>query len=258
MTAMTIDRAAQCRFFAGYAAYMLGCGATCIRITRNLQRMASRSGADVDMIILPAHTLITLSDKDNGNVWQHTAPIARVPVSYNKNTLLSKLSWDVAEGRLPAGNAEAAFVRITAMRNINVWLVMVLVVFANASFCRLFGGDPSAMAIVAFATFMGYCLKNIMLGHGADMRVAFLVCSFVSAVTGAAGYVFGISSTPEVALGTSVLYLIPGIPYINSVSDLIDGHYLCAFGRFVQAVVLTACIAAGLTCGFLLMNISIF
>lgn len=85
-----------------------------------------------------------------------------------------------------------------------------------------------------------------------------LLASFVSAVVGSGGYVFGITATPEIALGTSVLYLIPGIPYINSVSDMIDGHYLCFFSRTMQAIVLTGCIAAGLTLAFMIMNIKIF
>ena len=69
---------------------------------------------------------------------------------------------------------------------------------------------------------------------------------------------FDIGSTPELALGASVLYLIPGIPYINSVSDMIDNHHLCAFARFMNAVILTVCIAIGLTGGFLIMNIRLF
>ena len=103
-----------------------------------------------------------------------------------------------------------------------------------------------------------YYLKIIMLDAHADMRIVFICCSFVSAVIGTAGYVFGIGSTPELALGASVLYLIPGIPYINSVSDMIDNHHLCAFARFVNAVILTVCIAIGLTGGFLIMNIRLF
>ena len=69
---------------------------------------------------------------------------------------------------------------------------------------------------------------------------------------------FGIGSTPEIALGTSVLYLIPGVPYINAVSDMIDRHYLCAFSRFADAVVLTACLSAGLCGGMLVLGLRWF
>lgn len=249
---------ASCRltaFLARYAARMLGCGATCMRISKNMNRMAALLDKDVDMIILPSHIEVCLTDRKNGHVDQQSVPIEHIPVSYMVNAELSRLSWKVAEGRMTLRQAEEVFDRLPGCRPYSVWVVMALVVVANASFCRLFGGDPAAMAIVGAATALGYSWKNMLLRSGADFRVIVLLCSFISAVVGMAGYVFNITATPDVALGTSVLFLIPGIPYINSVSDLIDGHYLCALSRFLHAVILTCCIALGLTAAYLLMNI---
>ena len=134
-------------------------------------------------------------------------------------------------------------------------MVWILASLANMAFCRLFGGDFIAMAIVLIGTLAGYKLKQMMLEDGQDVRFVFFCCAFFSSVIGAAGYVFDLSETPEIALGTSVLYLIPGIPYINSVSALLDGHYISSFSRFMNAMVLTACLSAGLCGGLLLMNI---
>ena len=67
--------------------------------------------------------------------------------------------------------------------------------------------------------------------------------------------VFRLGSTPEVALGTSVLYLVPGIPFINSISDLIYGHNLCFLSRLTHASVLTVCLSAGFILGLLVMRI---
>ncbi len=112
-----------------------------------------------------------------------------------------------------------------------------------------------AMCVVFFATLAGFYLKQIMLGYNRDIRFTFLCCAFFSAAISAGAYVFGWGQTPEIAMATSVLYLIPGVPYINSASDLIDGHYLCAFSRFTDACVLTACLSAGLCGGILLFGI---
>ena len=253
-----ITTASICRFFAEYASYMLGCGATCIRIDRNMERMARTIDATIDMTILPSHILITMTDNHTGETSHHSSSIARIPVNYDMNTRLSKLSWLVAEHRLDLSEAAGVFRHIIHSKPMNPWAVMGLVVLANASFCRLFGGDFNAMGIVSFATLIGYSLKNILLGRRTDIKLTFLACSFISATIGCAGHLFGLSSTADIALGTSVLYLIPGIPYINSVSDLLDGHYLCSFSRFAHATVLTACIALGLTGGILLMRLNVF
>ena len=135
------------------------------------------------------------------------------------------------------------------------YVVLGLASCANASFCRLFGGDPASMAIVFIATLAGFYLKQTLLSDHIDSRIVTFAAAFLSSVIGAAGYVFHLGATPELALGTSVLYLIPGIPYINCMSDMLEGHYLCFFSRFVQSSVLTACLALGLSGGLILMNL---
>lgn len=253
------DKNDICRFFTRYASYMLGCGATCQRIGINLQRMAKVADSTVDLIILPSHIMITLVDNQTGQACHHSETIAKVPISYEINTLLSKLSWKIAEGDISFPSAVDMLERVvTTARSLNPWGVMFMVVLANAAFCRLFGGDIHAMAIVAGATLVGYGFKNILLSCHIDVKVVFLLCSFISAIIGSAGYIFHVTPTPEVALGTSVLYLIPGIPYINSITDMMTNHYLCACSRFMNALLLTGCIAIGLTAAFLVMNIKIF
>ncbi len=69
---------------------------------------------------------------------------------------------------------------------------------------------------------------------------------------------FGWGTTPEIALGTSVLYLIPGVPYINAISDIIGRHYLCALSRFMDACVLTCCLSAGLCIGMFILGLNWF
>ena len=249
-----------CLFFADYAANLLACGATSMRTQRNVARMAAKWNVSAQIIILPNTVDMCVWDADGEHSYKQTVSVPHKPISFAINTKLSNLSWLVVENSLPYfDDARKAYQKIIdTTRPVNKWLVIILVMFANASFCRLFGGDFQSMGIVALATLVGYYLKIIMLDAHADMRIVFICCSFVSAVIGTAGYVFGIGSTPELALGASVLYLIPGIPYINSVSDMIDNHHLCAFARFVNSVILTVCIAIGLTGGFLIMNIRLF
>lgn len=242
-------------FLSEYAAWLSGCGATCIRIEKNVKRMAEAWGVESEMTILPSHIHLTVCSPGKEETYTNIVRIPHTGISFHVNTLLSKLSWAVADRKVTFAEASAGFAGIIATPPENKWLVLLLASAANASFCRLFGGDFVSMAIVFAATLAGFRLKQAMLDDGNDVRFAFFCSAFFSSVIGAAGYVFGWGETPEVALGTSVLYLIPGIPYINSVSDLLDSHYISAFSRFMNAVVLTACLSAGLCGGLLLMNI---
>lgn len=245
-------------FLADYASLLSGCGATCIRIEKNTCRMADAFGLGSDISIMPTHVYVSVWGKDATDTCVAVRKTAGSGISFNLNARLSRLSWEVADNHLDISTAVERFERIRKTKPTDKWEVLILTSLANASFCRLFGGDATAMLIVLASTLAGYRLKQIMLEDKRDVRLTFLCASFFSAVLSAGGHIFNISATPEIALGTSVLYLIPGVPYINSVSDILYRHYLCAFSRFADAVVLTACLSAGLCAGMLILGLEWF
>ena len=245
-------------FLAEYASLLLGCGSTCIRIEKNTRRMAEAFGVNIDIFIMPAHVTVSVWNTDRSQTEMAQRKTASCGISFDLNTRLSQLSWKVADNSLPLHTAVERFQCIKTTKPTGKWEVLILASFANAAFCRLFGGHYFAMLIVFVSTLTGYRLKQIMLEDGRDVRLTFLCASFFSASISAGGHIFNIGSTPELALGTSVLYLIPGVPYINSVSDMIYRHYLCAFSRFLDAAVLTACLSAGLCAGMLMLGLKWF
>ena len=83
----------------------------------------------------------------------------------------------------------------------------------------------------------------------------FLICSFIASLIASAGFRFHLGTTPETALGTSVLFLIPGVPLINSIFDLLEGHVLVGISRAVNALILIVCIALGLSATLLILGL---
>lgn len=245
-------------FLAEYAALLSGCGATSIRIEKNTSRMARAFGVNFDIFIMPAHVSVSVWDKDRTEAIVAQSKTVACGINFTLNAALSRLSWEVADNHLDLSTASGLFERIRKAKPTGKWEVLILTSLANASFCRLFGGDWMAMLIVFVSTLAGYRLKQIMLEDKRDVRLTFLCASFFSAALSAEGHIFNIGATPEIAVGTSVLYLIPGVPYINSVSDMIYRHYLCAFSRFLDAVVLTACLSVGLCAGVFLLGLKWF
>lgn len=245
-------------FLIEYGAWLLGAGATCIRIEKNVRRIAAAFGRHVEITVMPRHLYLAISDDATGGARTMMRSIAPTPVSFSINTRLSELSWAVADGKMTFAEAKTEFGKIVVAEGDEGVPVLLLVTLANAAFCRLFGGDVTAMGVVALATAAGYWLKETLLARGTDVRLVVLLCSFVSAVLGSTDLLFGVGTTPDVALATSVLYLVPGIPFLNSFSDLLDRHYICAFSRMTDAVVLTACLSTGLFAGAVLMNAGIF
>ncbi len=245
-------------FLSRYAASLLACGATTIRVEKNVERMAGAYATTVEVTIFPLHIMMTVWDSEHNHSYTNSERISGSGIDFALNTALSTLSWRIADRRLPLPVAMRMFGRLMGRPRLNAQLILLLVGLANASFCRLFGGDAVAMLIVFVATVDGFYMKNKLRSMRCDIRIATVVAACFSAVIACSGFVFGWGDTPDVALATSVLYLVPGIPYINAVSDMIHGHYICSVCRFITAFILTACLALGLCLAIILMDIQFF
>lgn len=247
------------KFLSRYATVMLAAGGSSARCEKTVYRMAKSFGVDVDITILPRSVMMTVRDAKSGESFTVNEHIPEIGLNFYLISSLSRLSWLVRDTGLPLSEAEAMFDGFLEEKRLDSTLVTILTGCANASFCRLFEGDWMAMLIVFVATVNGFWLKNALhkKWHW-DVRMAILLAACSSSIIASCGYLLGITGTPDVALGTSVLYLIPGIPYINSVSDLIHGHLLCSVSRLIHACVITACLGIGLSLGIIVMGVPYF
>ncbi len=258
MTTTEPDERDICRFLSQYGAELLGSGATCIRMEKNIGRIARHYRHDAEIVIMPRHIHITVWTPGRKDAVTAISSISQRGINFNINALLSRLSWHIADGKTDFQGAVKSFRHIIRCQKQYPWAILAAVSVANASFCRLFGGDAISMIVVAIATGVGYYIKQLMLDHHIDIRFTFFMCALISAVLGSSGLLFTLGDTPRIALATSILYLVPGIPFINSFSDMLHKYYLCALARFADAMVLTACLSSGLCAAMLLLGISMF
>lgn len=251
-----IDPDKLCSFLGRYASVLFAAGATCIRIEKNVARIAARYGYQADMMIFPRKIFISL--RCENSTWKPNtvlmSPVAPRPVSFKLNTRLSSLSWAIADGKTSLDDAEVSMKQDIESDRGYPLPEAALTAVANGCFCGLFGGDCPAMIVAALAAAAGCYLKALMLRRKTDARIVWLICAFVSGILGCAAILFNWGNTPAVALGTSVLYLVPGIAFLNSFSDMLYRHYLCAVSRFSDAAVLTACLSAGLYAAMIMMS----
>ncbi len=258
MTTCSVTPNKAAAFLARYTSMLYSCGATCIRMERNVERIAKSLGVKADMTILPRHIIMTVSKLDGTDVCSINTPAGHGAVSFAVNTRLSRLSWRMADGEVNMEQAQRELERISMSKGTDTHVLLLLVPCANASFCRLFGGDMVAMAVVAVATLAGYLVKLLCTEHHIDVRLMAIMASFVSTVIAASDSLFGLGTTPGIALGTGVLYLVPGIGFINSFCDMLQQHYICSLTRLANALIFTCCMSLGLGAGMLVMNQNMF
>lgn len=244
------------KFLSEYSTSLMAVGVQTSRIVRNTTRIADSFGFCCDMTIFQKTIIMTLRNADNTHSYSSVNKIKPMGLNFAINSSLSTLSWDAYDNRLSLSEIKHRYDEIMSKPRESKWLVLLLVACANASFCRLFQGDFASMGIVFVATLVGFFIRTALMERHWNHLSIFIISSFVASMIGSTGFLMHWGSTPEMALGTSVLYLIPGVPLINSIMDLIDGHVLAGFSRFINACLLILCVAIGLSLTLLITGIS--
>jgi uncharacterized membrane protein YjjP (DUF1212 family) len=242
-------------FVADYAACLLGSGVHTSRVIRNSMRIGESLNVGVRMTILHKTLILTVYCERNGGVYTEVINIPTLPVSFEYNAELSSLSWKAYDNRMPLNVLRDEYEQIKSRPKMSAYQVFLLVGFANASFCRLFGGDWQAAGIVFVATLAGFFTRRQMQHRHINHFITFTVSAFVASACASSALLF--DTTAEIAVATSVLFLIPGVPLINGVIDIVEGYALTGGSRLIQAFLLIVCIAVGLSSSLLLFKNSL-
>ena len=239
-------------FISEYTAHLMGCGVHTSRVVRNAKRIGDSFGYNVHMTVLQKNVILTLVDEETHEHYSEVSDIRELPISFEHNSLLSALSWETFDKHLPLNELRQKYAQVLARPTMSSHYVWLLASLANASFCKLFGGDALSMGIVFVATLLGMFLKHKMTRAGINHYIVFVLSAFAASMC--ASTALACQTTSEIALATSVLYLVPGVPLINGVIDTIEGYVLNGFARLVRAALLIICIAIGLSFTLLLFK----
>ena len=242
-------------FLAEYASTLMAVGAQTSRIQLNTVRMARSFGYHTNLLIFPKTLSITLLDAEHNRSYTYIKKTPGMALNFKANMRLSALSWKAFDHKLPLKELWRMFKIIVKEKRENPWLVLLLAAFANACFCRLFDGNLTSMAIVWVATLVGFFIRQQLSRRGVNHLAVFVICAFASTLIGATDYLYFHGGTEDISLGTSMLYLVPGVPLINGVMDIVDGHALDGIARLTNACLLIICIALGLSATVIMFDI---
>lgn len=234
-----------------FADSLLGAGAQTSRVLRNVCRLAESFGYDVHLLVFPRTLMMTLS---RGNAEPLTVVRKTSPAALNFRVLseLRILTWDVFKNGLSPAACRSRYEKILKetprFSGLPLWAFVAL---ANASFCYLLGGYqlPNGgvrSGLVVFAgTFLGFVVRAVLTKKHVNHLIVFALSAFVASfVAGVCAHELQFHT--DLAVSTSVLFLVPGVPLLNGVVDLMDGHVLAGFSRIVNATCLVLAMTLGL------------
>lgn len=225
---------------------LMSCGASTGRVRITVNRIAEALGYEVELLITSRSLILTVTEGDSISF---SSSVRRTPphgVNFKVVSGISRMSWRVVEEKLTVEQINKEIDRLIAIPHYPRWIVLSTVALAGASFCRLFGGEGSELLVAFVATFFGLFIRQESLKKRFNPYLAIVFASFAASMVSGLSVKLGIGDSPEHALATSVLFLIPGVPFINSLTDLIDGNTLNGIVRGINGFIMAFAIALGL------------
>lgn len=235
-------------FIMDYTLTMLSIGSYTSRVEKCAKRIGEAFGYEVYITILSRSINISvLAHDDYTKSKTFVRGYSDNTIDFNKIALLSALSWHAYDDKITFKKLKENYDKIMQKSKYSFISTLFLSSFAFAAFCRLFGGDFGAMCVLFVSTFVGVLARHYLNKIKMDFRIIVVLCAFISSMIAyIGGGILKLTNTPDVAIGTSVLFLIPGIYLINGVIDILDGHSLNGMSRIIRVIILISCIAIGL------------
>jgi uncharacterized membrane protein YjjP (DUF1212 family) len=230
-------------------------GAESERVEETINRLGIGLGCDWMDVFVSANALVVTTS--SGTEFRtRTRRIKDRGVNMTIVSAINRLSRRVVVGELDRLQVRSELERIsTAPRHYNRWLVVVMVGLACASFCRLFGGEWAVSGVTWAAASTAMFVRQELAHRHVNILLTVVITAFVSGCLASSATLLNLGSEPSLALASSVLLLVPGVPMFNALEDLIKGHPVVGVARGVNAALIALAIALGLTLAMGLMGI---
>lgn len=242
-------------FLLEVATLLTSSGAHTARTMRNVGRISEALGYRHELFFSHSGVMISIWPTEQpGQVYTRFKRVAAHGVNFEVVSAISILSWSALDDKLSLETLRAEVQRIAKLPHYPRWVVLLSVALAGAGFCYIFGGDWMAMAVSALATFCGLWVRQELHKRGRNYFLTVLSASFTSTLLATTATLLPVAK-PEMAIATAVLYLVPGVPLINSVVDILQGHIVSGVARFVMAFNIIIALSMGMVIALSIVGI---
>jgi uncharacterized membrane protein YjjP (DUF1212 family) len=126
------------------------------------------------------------------------------------------------------------------------WLVVIALGLTAGSLARLFGGDWPTFWVAWLAGSIGMWLRQELGRRRLNIFFIPFAAALASGVIGGIAVLLRVSGTPALCLVAPAMIIVPGVPLVNGVRDMIKNHMTVGLARLGLGNLITLGIACGL------------
>lgn len=225
---------------------LMSSGASTMRIRHTMNRIAHALGYDIELMITHRALSITLIDGDGEHLFSRIKRISPHGVNFKIVSGICHMSWNIVDEKWSIEKINAEIERLKSLPHYPRIIILICVALADAGFCHNFGGGVPEMVTTIIGTFIGLYVRQEFMKRNFNPYICVYIAAFTASFVTSCSQFLPIEIATGKALATCVLFLIPGVPLINSITDLIDGNLQNGIIRGINGLIISFSIALGL------------
>ncbi|WP_444383893.1 threonine/serine ThrE exporter family protein [Prevotellamassilia timonensis] len=220
------------------------------RIVRNMNRVAAFLGLPEEHLhIYVQFNMLMVNLSDDEHSFTKFQRCNKHGINMTTISLISKLSWKAIRQDYSIEQYAQELEEIANRpRNYTPVQVAIGTGFACGGFCIQFGCDWTAFFYASFAAAIGMYLRGLMLRKGLNNYMGIAIAAFISTVIAWATTYLPPSwtSTPLHPLLACALFIVPGVPLINFVDDMLDNYIQVGLTRAINTFLMIVAMSFGI------------
>ena len=222
-------------------------GADTSRIVRDMTRVAAYMGIDEKQFNLHImYTTLMLNISDETHSYTNFRKCRKHAVDMRIISAISKLTWRALRDHYTLEEYEDNLKTIASKpRYYKEQFVILVTGIACGCFCGLFGCDLNAFIYTSICAMFGKAVQIYCHKAGVNAYITTAFAAF--AATAAAFFAhFLPTTTPWHPIIAAAIFIVPGIPLINSISDMINNYLISGAARFMHTSLILGGMAFGI------------
>ena len=234
------------------------------RVNRNMERTAAYLGLPKENLHMNIdYYMLQVNVSDEYHSFSKMQRCDKHVINMLAIQEISKLSWRAIQKDYSLDKYEEELEKIVNGKHYyKDWIIAIGAGLACGGFCIQFGCDWTAFFYASIAAILGNRLRMFLNHSGSNLYANFAVAAFVSTIL---AWLSSFLSTPTVQaalpeflrpilftetpwhpLLACALYIVPGVPLINAVNDLLDNHINTGLVRAMNTLLIVIAMSFGI------------
>ena len=227
---------------------LMECGADTNRIIEEILKSATFMGIPHDYLkIHISYTTLMINLHHN----EHNITVfEKMPVHVPNMAMInavSKLTWRAFERHYSLTTYEKLIAKLDSTIPVYPdWVKGIACALGSAGLAFLYSGDIIAFMVTIICSLIGYFGRTLSVRFGCNEYVGITIGGFAAMVSAYRFYSHIEQDSLVYVLVCCTLFMIPGVPLINSVIDTINNHILSGITRAIRTILIVGSMTLGI------------